>query len=94
MAQFFSWPQEFSDPQKFAMAITRTGKRTGADKKTCRICWGYRPDMAEPDEPTCVAAMAGNVRGRSEYKDPAVAEQEQRDDAREEQREQKKREKK
>ena len=65
------------------MAITRTGKRTGADKKTCPIHMCYRPDMAEPDEYTCVAAITGNVRDCSEYGDPAVVEQEQRDYERE-----------
>ena len=65
------------------MAITRTGKRTGADKKMCPICRCYRPDMTEPEEYSCMAAMTGNVRDCSEYDDPEVVAQEQRDYQRE-----------
>ena len=65
------------------MATTRTGKRTGADKKTCPICMCYQPDMAEPEEYSCMAAMTGNVRDCSEYDDPEVVAQEQRDCQRE-----------
>ena len=65
------------------MAITRSGKRTGADKDECPICMGNRPDVSEPEAYTCVAAMTGNVHDCGEYDDPEVVAREQRNVARE-----------
>ena len=65
------------------MAITRGGKRTGADDKVRPICDCSRPDPLDPEAYSCMAAVTGNVRDCSEYDDPEVVAQEQRDYERE-----------
>ena len=65
------------------MAITRQGKRTGTDTERCPICDCYRPDPLDPEAYDCMWAVTRNVRDCSEYEDPEVVWQEQRDYERE-----------